>query len=180
MQRERDRRGRLQTRQCFARCTFVHTNDLRADPNFSAAELAETAKANTMSRSKATERDQLYSYPVRTRVDKATQERLEKLLADSAFQSLGEVARKILAQEKILCLYKDISMNGVMEELTGIRKELKAIGVNLNQMTKAFHASKSDTQKAFYVLRQMELAKTVEAKTDQLLVLVAKLARKWL
>lgn len=133
-----------------------------------------------MSRPKATFRDQLYSYPVRTRVDKATQERLEKLLAESACQSLAEVARKILAQEKILCLYKDISMNGVMEELTGIRKELKAIGNNLNQVTKAFHASKNDNQKAFYVIRQTELAKSIEQKTDRLLLLVAKLAQKWL
>jgi hypothetical protein len=149
-------------------------------PEFSAAELAETAAANTMSRPRATARDQLYSYPVRTRVDKATQQRLEKLLAESACQSLAEVARKILAQEKILCLYKDISMNGVMEELTSIRKELKAIGVNLNQVTRAFHAGKSEQQKAFYAIRQTELAKTVEAKTDRLLVLVAQLARKWL
>jgi len=149
-------------------------------PDFSAAELAEMAKAENMSRHKASERDLLYSYPVRTRVDKATQERLEKLLANSACQSLAEVARKILAQEKILCLYKDISMNGVMEELTTIRKELKAIGVNLNQITRAFHASQSDTQKAFYVIRQTELAKSIEQKTERLLVLVGKLAQKWL
>lgn len=133
-----------------------------------------------MSRPKAAQRNTLYSYPIRTRVDKATQERLEKLLQDSACQSLAEVARKILAQEKILCLYKDNSMNGIMEELTGIRKELKAIGVNLNQVTKAFHAAKSENQKAFYVIRQTELAKMVEAKTDRLLLLVAKLAQKWL
>jgi len=133
-----------------------------------------------MSRPKAKYRDQLYSYPIRTRVDKATQERLEKLLADSSCQSIAEVTRKILAREKILCLYKDISMNGVMEELTGIRKELKAIGVNLNQVTRAFHASRSDTQKAFYALRQTEMAKVIEQKTDRILVIVAKLAQKWL
>jgi hypothetical protein len=133
-----------------------------------------------MSRPRATERDQLYSYPIRTRVDKATRERLEKLLAESACQSIAEVARKILAREKVLCLYKDISMNGVMEELSGIRKELKAIGVNLNQVTKAFHSAKNENQRAFYVLRQTELSKIVEQKTDRLLVLVAKLTQKWL
>jgi len=133
-----------------------------------------------MSRPKSNDRDQLYSHPVRTRVDKATRDRLGKLVADSACQSLAEVARKILAQEKILCLYKDVSMNGVMEELTGIRKELKAIGVNLNQVTKAFHSGKTENQQAFYALKQAEMAKVVVTKTERLLVLVAQLTQKWL
>ena len=133
-----------------------------------------------MSRPKTSPRDQLLRYPVRTRVDQATYERLTAALQNSNCQTLAEVARHILAKEKILYLYKDASMNGVMEELLSIRKELKAIGVNLNQVTRAFHGSDTENQRAFYVLRQIELAKTVEAKTERLLLLVAKLTVKWL
>jgi hypothetical protein len=92
-----------------------------------------------MPRKKANDQDELFTVPVRTRVTAATADRLEKLRADSDCHSIGELARRILSGGTITIFQKDATMDGPMEQLAGIRKELKAIGVNMNQVTKSFH-----------------------------------------
>ncbi|WP_348082853.1 mobilization protein [Mucilaginibacter sp.] len=133
-----------------------------------------------MARPKTENRERLYTKVVRTRVTKATYERMEKLLAESNCRSIGEVARKILSREKIRCLYKDATMRGTMEELTRIRKELKAIGININQLTKGFNSSRDESGKAFYTLKAIERSKDIDAKIDRLMILVTSLTKKWL
>lgn len=77
---------------------------------------------------KATEKERKnLIHPVRTRVNKETYQRLESLLQNSTWQSMGELARKLITREKINCFYKDVTMNAPMEELTSIRKELKQL-----------------------------------------------------
>ena len=133
-----------------------------------------------MSRKKTVDTETLLAYPVRTRVIKSAWERLEKIKTESGCQTVGEVARMILSEEPIKCFYVDISLNGPMEQLALIRKELKAIGININQQTRFFHQSRSNANRGFYALKTAELYKQVGEKTDELLSLVSQLAAKWL
>lgn len=133
-----------------------------------------------MTRKKTEKRDELLTHPIILRVTETVFKRLEKLQQESSCQSVGEVARKILSKEKILCFYKDVSLNGPMEELASIRKELKAIGVNINQQTHRFHISDTDAQRAFYVMKTADLYQKVGEKVDAAMVLIAKLAEQWL
>ena len=71
-------------------------------------------------------------------------------------------------------------MDGPMDELTGIRKELKSIGTNINQQTKYFHTCDDDIQRAFYTSKTSELYKGIDAKVDRLLILISQLTEKWL
>lgn len=71
----------------------------------------------------------LLTRPIILRVNENTYKRLENILANSNCRSIGEVARNILSREKILMLTKDVTMNAPLEELSSIRKELKAIGI---------------------------------------------------
>ena len=73
-----------------------------------------------------------------------------------------------------------MTLNATMEELALIRKELKAIGININQITRSFNQDKAETQRAFYVLKVADQYKKVDAKVDDLLTLISKLADKWL
>jgi hypothetical protein len=133
-----------------------------------------------MSRKKTEKRDELLTHPIILRVTETVFKRLEKLQQESNCQSVGEVARKILSKEKILCFYKDVSLNAPMEELASIRKELKAIGININQQTHRFHTSNTEAQRAFYVMKTADLYQKVGEKVDTALVLIAKLAEQWL
>jgi len=82
--------------------------------------------------------------------------------------------------QKIKLFYKDISMNAPMEEMALIRKELKAIGTNVNQLTRSFNQDKAGTHKAFYLLKVAGQYKTVGEKVDRLLALISDLAVQWL
>lgn len=133
-----------------------------------------------MPRKKAVNQEKLYTCPIRTRVTQMTFEKLEKIRKESDCASIGEIARKILSNEKINCFYRDISLNAPMEEMALIRKELKAIGININQQTKYFHTSQSSAERAFYVMKTGDLYKKVNKKVDHLLIIISKLAERWL
>lgn len=133
-----------------------------------------------MSRKKSTDQETLLTCPVRTRVTQSTWNKLEHLQQESGCQSVGEVARMILSNEQINCFYKDVSLNAPMEEMALIRKELKAIGININQQTKFFHMSKSEAQRAFFTVKTADLYKTVGNKVEELLTIINRLAEKWL
>jgi len=133
-----------------------------------------------MGRKKAKNRDELLVHLLRVRVSDATMKRMEKLLAESSCRSIGEVGRKLLSRERINCFYRDASLAGPMEELALIRKELKSIGININQQTRYFNAVKSTAEKEFHAGRTVELYQKVDAKMERLFVIISKLAGRWL
>jgi len=133
-----------------------------------------------MSRKKTIDQHKLLTCIVRTRVTESVWNKLEKIQQESGCQSAAEVARMILSEEKIECFYRDISLNAPMEEMALIRKELKAIGVNINQQTRYFNSTKSEAQKAFYVIKTADLYKQVGSKVEELLVIINRMAEKWL
>ena len=77
-------------------------------------------------------------------------------------------------------LTRDVTMNAPMEELVSIRKELRSIGININQQTRHFHTSENEAQRSFYFLRTSDLYKNVGEKVDRLLDIVTKMSMKWL
>jgi S-adenosylhomocysteine hydrolase len=133
-----------------------------------------------MPRKKAEDQDKLFSYPVRTRVTEKAFNRLEKLRETSNCSTIGELARKVLSNQEIKCFYIDRSLPAVMEELALVRKELKAIGTNINQLTRSFNSTHDENAKAFYVLKVSDLYKTVDAKVNELLSIISSLSKKWL
>jgi len=133
-----------------------------------------------MPRKKAIDQEQVLSHPIIIRVTKTVFDRLEKKRAESDCGTIGEVARKILSNKSIKCFYKDVTLNPVMEELAQIRKELKAIGININQITGSFNQNKAENHRAFYVLKVADQYKLVDGKVERLLHIISQLAERWL
>jgi hypothetical protein len=133
-----------------------------------------------MPRKKLPDPEELLTHPVILRVTKKVFERLEKIQTESNCGSVGEVARKILSNDKIQLVYKDISLNGPMEEMALIRKELKAIGVNINQLTRSFNSDKQGKYHNYFIKKSLEQYQKVDEKVERLLALIAQLAEKWL
>ncbi|WP_256006829.1 plasmid mobilization relaxosome protein MobC [Pedobacter deserti] len=133
-----------------------------------------------MPRKKAKDQDQLLSNPIIIRVTKAVFDKLEAKRKESDCGTIGEVARKILSDRPIKCFYKDVTLNPVMEELAQIRKELKAIGVNINQITRSFNQDKAERHRTYYVMQVADLYRKVDAKVDLLLSIITLLAERWL
>lgn len=133
-----------------------------------------------MPRKKSKKPEERFTHPIILRVNEHTFKRLENILLNSSCQSIGEVARNIISKEKILMLTRDTGMNLPMEELASIRKELKSIGININQQTRHFHTSENEAQRAFYFMRTSDLYKNVGDKVDHLIEMITKMSLKWL
>lgn len=133
-----------------------------------------------MPRKKASDPARLYSYPIRTRVTETVFKRLETLTKNSNCQSVGQVARMILSKERIVVFTKDASMDGPMEELSGIKKEINAIGININQITHYFHGTAIPNQKMYHALKVADQYKKVSDKIEPLLQIISTLSKKWL
>lgn len=133
-----------------------------------------------MPRKKLARPEQLLNHTIRTRVNDAVFNRLELILSESNCRSIGELVRKILSKEKIVMLRKDVSLMGHIQELAGIRFELRAIGTNVNQITHHFHAADSDRKKMFYAMEVAEEYAKVSEKVTVLMEMVDSLGQKWL
>jgi hypothetical protein len=113
-------------------------------------------------------------------VDDNAYKRLEDLLASSNCQSIGQLVRKILSNQRITVYRKDKSLEAPVQELIQIRNELRAIGVNINQITHHFHTADSINQKMFHALKVAESYREVGEKVNVLVQMVARLGEKWL
>jgi hypothetical protein len=133
-----------------------------------------------MSRSKTDKPEDLLSHNLIIRTTETLFNKLEKLRVESHSLSIADVCRKILLNQQLKLFYQDISMNPVMEELAMIRKELKAIGVNINQITRSFNQDKFGAHRTVYVQQVAELYQKVDERMVTLLAIISKLADQWL
>jgi len=119
-------------------------------------------------------------YSLIIRVNEALYQKLNKVLQESDRQNMAEVIRDILENRKIRCFYKDARLDGPMEEMALIRKELKAIGININQQTRYFNACKRELEKNFHAGQTLVHYQQIGQKVDRLIELISKLAETWL
>ena len=132
-----------------------------------------------MPRRKANGAEGLLSHPIIFRVTVGEYKRLEDLQQKSDCHSIGEVIRRTLSGRQVKVFHKDASLDGVVEELAGVREELRAIGVNINQITRHFNASSGTHRRVCLAYQALEQYRKVEQKVNLLLSLISQLARRW-
>jgi hypothetical protein len=101
-------------------------------------------------------------------------------LAKSNCHSIAELVRAIVSNEKIQVLHRDMSLQGHIQQLSNIRSELRAIGINVNQITRHFHTADTERKKMFYAMEVAEEYAKVSEKVNTLMEMVDTLGRKWL
>lgn len=97
-----------------------------------------------------------------------------------SIRTLSELVRYILDNKPVAIKTYDPAMDQVMRELGLIRGELNAIGVNINQVTRAFHQTDLPGQRQMQVLELTRLCQRTELKVNELFTLMAKLSERWL
>jgi hypothetical protein len=133
-----------------------------------------------MPRKKEKDRSKLFSRLVGARVTEKVYKRLENLRDHSNCATVGEVARKLISRKKIICYYRDGSLDDAVEELCIVQRELKTVGVNINQITRYFNSTTDARQKMLYAFKASDQNRRMDAKVDKLLDIVVKLSWKWL
>ena len=88
---------------------------------------------------------------INTRVTDKVFNRLEGLMAKSNCHSMAELVRRIVSNDKIVVLHRDMALQEHVHQLAGIRSELHSIGININQITHSFHSTNNRPEKMFHV-----------------------------
>lgn len=130
-----------------------------------------------MTRRKVKDEDRL-TRKIGLRVSTPFYHKMKGWLAKSNCRSVAELARHIIYKERIIFYTKDATMDGVAAELAGIKKELRAIGVNINQVTKYFNSKALPSAKIFEALKILDEYKKVTVKCDAVLAGVEKISNK--
>ena len=132
-----------------------------------------------MGRRKARNPETLFTKHVQAKVTQEVYDRLDGISKSSDCHSIGEVARRILSKEKIVAFTVDRSFDPVVEELCRIRREINSIGVNINQITHAFHADDAPGRRVAEALKIVKHYNEVGDKVAELLGLISQVTKKW-
>lgn len=123
---------------------------------------------------------ELLVHDVKTRITKKEFLRLQWLLSQSRYRNMSGLLRAMIAGEPVTIYTKDNSLGTVMEELVLLRRELSAIGNNLNQITRHLNSLKGREGKGILLLQAAEVISTVDGKLQKIFPLISQLAQKWL
>jgi hypothetical protein len=105
---------------------------------------------------------------------------ITEIVNASKDETVSSVVRKILLGKTIKVYRHDETTDLLLEELASLRAEIKAIGVNINQITKKFNTYPELKRKEFYGKIAFAEYMMLEAKIEKLLVIMGKLSKKWL
>jgi hypothetical protein len=115
-----------------------------------------------------------------TRVNDRKLQELQALLRQNPRNDMSSLIRDILHDRKVKVFVKDNSLDNVMEELAKLRTEIRAIGVNINQITRLFNTYPEPHRKAAYAKIAFREYQAIEPKIEELLLIISKLAKRWL
>ncbi|MBK0378553.1 plasmid mobilization protein [Mucilaginibacter segetis] len=67
------------------------------------------------------------------------------------FNKLSEYSRSLLLSKPVVVNYRDKSMDEMLEELALLRRELNAIGTNLNQAVRQINSAQGNAEKKLWL-----------------------------
>lgn len=124
--------------------------------------------------------EQALKHEIKTRVNSKKLRELEKLLDGVVRKDMSSLVRDILHKRPIKVFTYDRSLDMVMEELSTLRAEIRAIGVNVNQMTRHFNTYPEERKKELYAKMGFQQYYRMETKIEALLAIISNLSKKWL
>ena len=115
------------------------------------------------------------------RLTKKERAKLDKLLAKSRYdRSLSELIRTLMFRKEITIQTFDASLDNLIYNNSLIWNEIRAIGININQVTRYFNTSSEPHLKKYYARKIGKLYQGVEAKITELHKTMYYLADKYL
>ena len=86
-----------------------------------------------------------------TRLKPAEFKLLDNRFKKTRFRKLSEYIRSVLLEKPVTVMYRDKSMDEVLEELILLRKELNSIGNNLNQTVRNINAAHGQADSRLWI-----------------------------
>lgn len=120
-------------------------------------------------------------YRVHVRLAKKKYDELIELLSRTrGMHSLSELVRHILMDKPVSVKTYNASFEKVTEQLAQIRKELNAIGRNIHQVTRKFHAQQWPQAMLVNALEITKLYQQADLKVSELFTVIANISKEWL
>jgi hypothetical protein len=132
-----------------------------------------------MGRKKTKEREAL-RHKLFTRVNDTKYKEFEALLQRNPHKDMSSLLRDILYNRQVKVYTYDRSLDIVMEELATLRAEIRAIGININQVTRLFNTYPELKRKEFYAKIAFNQYISMGSRIERLLDIITKLSKKWL
>lgn len=104
---------------------------------------------------------------------------LEKKCRKTTFRNLSEYCRALLAGEKITVRYRDSSLDEMIEELSVLRRELNAVGNNLNQAVRQINAGHGLAGDGIWMKLLTIISGQVEPKIKEIKEQMNKYSDQW-
>ncbi|NII26135.1 MobC family plasmid mobilization relaxosome protein [Pseudoflavitalea sp. X16] len=124
--------------------------------------------------------DEALRFDVKTRINTHHFNRLRQLLSSSHYRTMSELLRDIICEGRVVVITQDESLDVVMEQLVILRKELNAIGNNLNQIAKALNTPAEKKRQPVPTTAIIEQIQALGADMQPIYSLIARLSKVWL
>ncbi|WP_311946865.1 plasmid mobilization protein [Mucilaginibacter terrae] len=87
---------------------------------------------------------------------------IDRRFRKTRFRKMSEYIRCVLLEKPLTIIYRDKSMDDMLEELALLRRELTAIGNNLNQAVRQINAAHGDADNRLW----LSLMSIISSKVD--------------
>lgn len=85
-----------------------------------------------------------------TRLKPGELSELDKKFQKTRFRKLSEYVRCVLLEKPVTVIYRDKAMDDILEELILLRRELNAVGNNLNQAMRSINAAHGQAEQRLW------------------------------
>ena len=106
--------------------------------------------------------------------------KIEQKWKTSTCRKLSDYLRKQIFDKSITTLYRNQSLDNFIEETIVLRKELNAIGINLNQTVKKLHTLQRIPEFKTWIIRYEIEKQIFKSKIDLIEKHASKITDKWL
>ncbi|MFD2872048.1 hypothetical protein ACFS5N_06190 [Mucilaginibacter ximonensis] len=106
-------------------------------------------------------------------------ELIEKRFKKTLFRKLSEYTRNVLLEKTITVTYRDKAMDDILEELILLRRELNAVGNNLNQAMRNINATHGNADAKLWMNLLTTINSRVEPAINQIKEQMNKYADLW-
>ena len=119
-------------------------------------------------------------YQLTTHVTEKKHRQLQMLLRQNEKIDMSTLIRNILDNRQVKIFVHDETLDLWLEELARLRQEIRAIGVNINQITRYFNTYPEPTRKASYAAMAFDKYQKVQPHIEAIWEIVKKVSDKWL
>lgn len=104
---------------------------------------------------------------------------IHRRFEQTTLRKLSQYARKVLMEKPVTVNYRNRSADEILAAINGMKRELSAIGNNLNQAVHRLHTMDNYSEIKSWARVYENTCETVLAKTEEIRLILAKIEEQW-